>query len=236
VAAGMPVHDTATLSGQVGTLSLNGTATVTYRFFTSHDCSGTAATTQTVTVNANGSVPDSAATSPLAAGLYSYQATYNGNANYNVKTGACEPFTVITPSAPRTPGFWKNHSAQTKSKLPINLGNYTVLTFSSVQSATAVFNNMNCGSSKPNDAYGCLAGHLLATKLNLKNMSDPCIQPVVDKADAFFKGQTVTYAGITATGVVYTGPTASYNLNAAQRNLAIALKNAMDKYNNGGGC
>src|SRR6185503_11234592 len=125
VAAGMPVHDTATLSGQVGTLSLNGTATVTYRFFTSHDCSGTAATTQSVTVNANGSVPDSAATSPLAAGLYSYQATYNGNSNYNAKTGACEPFTVITPSAPRTPGFWKNHSAQTKSKLPINLGNYT---------------------------------------------------------------------------------------------------------------
>jgi hypothetical protein len=95
---------------------------------------------------------------------------------------------------------------------------------------------MNCSSSSANGAIGCLAGHLLATKLNLKNNSSPCIASVVAKTDAFLKGQSVTYAGITAVGINYVGPSASYTLTSAQRNLAIALKDAMDKYNNGGGC
>src|SRR5438094_592441 len=117
--------------------------------------------------------------------------------------------------------------------LPITLGNYSVLRFSlGTQTATAVFNNMNCSTSTANDAIGCLAGHLLAAKLNVKNLSDPCIQPVIDKADAFLKGQSVTYAGITATGVNYIGPGGTYSLDTKQRNLAIALKNALDKYNN----
>jgi hypothetical protein len=95
---------------------------------------------------------------------------------------------------------------------------------------------MRCGSSQPNSAVGCLAGHLLASELNVKFLTSPCIQPVVEKADAFLRGQTVTYAGITATGVDYTGPSATYTLTDAQHSLAIALKNALDKYNNGGGC
>jgi hypothetical protein len=234
VAAGSTVHDSATLTGQVGTFSFNGTATVTYRFFTSHDCSGTASTTETKYLNSNGTVPDSSATGQLAAGTYSYQASYSGNANYNPKTSACEPFTVVVPSAPLTPGYWKNHRAQTTALLPgIKLGNYPVDTFNK---ATAVFDNMNCASSTDNGAIGCLAGHLLATKLNVKNLSDPCIWPVINKADAFLKAQLVTYAGITATGINYVGPSGTYTLSAAQRSLAIALKSAMDKYNNGGGC
>src|SRR6185369_350340 len=99
-ALGKSVHDTATLSGQVGTFSLNGTATVTYSFFKNNDCSGTAFSTENVTVTAGGGVPDSAAQT-LGTGSYSYQATYNGNANYKSKTGACEPFKV----AQATPGI-----------------------------------------------------------------------------------------------------------------------------------
>jgi hypothetical protein len=95
---------------------------------------------------------------------------------------------------------------------------------------------MNCGSSKPNDAIGCLAGHLLASKLNVKNGANSCIQPVIDKADAFLRGQSVTYAGITATGVNYTGPAGTYSISNAQRDLAIALKSALDRYNNRLGC
>jgi hypothetical protein len=237
-AAGSVVHDTATLSGQVGTFSFNGTATVTYRYFTNHTCSSPAATTQTVTVAANGSVPDSGPQTISTPGLYSYQATYNGNANYNTQTGACEPFTIVVPSAPLTPGYWKNHRSQTTALLPgIKLGNYVVGTGTTgFNRATAVFDNMNCGTSSDNSAIGCLAGHLLATKLNVKNLSDPCIWPVINKADAFLTGQLVTYAGITATGINYIGPSATYTLSSAQRSLAIALKSAMDKYNNGGGC
>ena len=70
----------------------------------------------------------------------------------------------------------------------------------------------------------------------MKFLTPVCIQPVIDKADAFLRGESdVTYAGITADGVNYTGP-GTYTLSEAQRNLAIALKNALDKYNNGLGC
>ena len=75
-ALGTTVHDTATLSGQVGSLSLNGTATVTYSFFKTGDCSGTAFSTEDKTVAANDTVPDSSPNGPLGAGDYSYQATY----------------------------------------------------------------------------------------------------------------------------------------------------------------
>src|SRR5439155_732403 len=52
------------------------------------------------TVTAPATVPDSNAFGPLGSGDYSYQATYNGNGNYNSATGACEPFHVnkATPS------------------------------------------------------------------------------------------------------------------------------------------
>jgi hypothetical protein len=91
------VHDTATLAGKVGSFSLNGSATVTYSLFTNNTCTTPANGTESVTVRADESVPDSAAKS-LGAGSYSYRATYNGNGNYNAATGACEPFKVIQKS------------------------------------------------------------------------------------------------------------------------------------------
>ena len=93
---------------------------------------------------------------------------------------------------------------------------------------------MNCSSTKDQDAIGCLAGHLLATKLNLANGSLACpgiLQAVAD-ADAFLKGQTVN--GVP--GINYIGPSGTYKLTAAQRNLVISLKNKFDKYNNNIGC
>ncbi len=131
-----------------------------------------------------------------------------------------------------TPGYWKNHLDQAFALLPnAKLGNtYTV---STKTLATKVYNAMNCSSSKPNDAIGCLAGHLLSTKYNLANGTDACIAAVVTKADAFLSGQVVD--GVT--GINYVGPAGNYSsLTAAQRNLAISLKNALDKYNNNGGC
>ena len=94
-ALGTVVHDTATLSGQVGSFSFNGGATVTYKFFKTNDCTGPpAATSQDVNLVAPATVPDSADSAALAPGDYSYQATYNGNANYKSATGDCEPFHV----------------------------------------------------------------------------------------------------------------------------------------------
>ncbi len=91
---------------------------------------------------------------------------------------------------------------------------------------------MNCSSSKANDAIGCLAGHLLAAKLNVKNGADACIQPVIAQADAFLSGQTVN--GVP--GINYIGPSGTYTLTSAQRALAISLKTALDLYNNNISC
>jgi Prealbumin-like fold domain len=128
---------------------------------------------------------------------------------------------------PRTPGYWKNHPEALT--LGLTIGNYTVATSAD---ALAVF-NANCSGSKANDAVGCLASMLLAAKLNLANGNSTCIQPTIAKADTFLSGGTVTVDGVTTAGVIYTGPSGTYNLTAAQRTIAEALKDALDKYNNG---
>jgi hypothetical protein len=129
----------------------------------------------------------------------------------------------------RTIGYWKTHQAETTALLPKTLGNYPVTTFAQ---ALAVFNSANCSGSKPNDAIGCLAGQLLAAKLNLANASDPCIQATVNKANTFLSGGTVTVGGVTAPGVNYTGPSGTYTLTSFQRTVANLLKSALDSYNN----
>jgi hypothetical protein len=128
-----------------------------------------------------------------------------------------------------TPGYWKNHLGQASQYLPLNLGSYTVDTKTKV---TKVFNAMNCSSSKPNDAIGCLAGHLLAAKLNVANGGDTCILPVIAQADTFLSGGTVN--GVP--GITYTGPSGKYTLSPAQRNLAVSLKTLLDNYNNNISC
>src|SRR5215207_6274988 len=140
------------------------------------------------------------------------------------------PTYTPTPYISRlTPGYWKNHLAQARNYLPLNLGSYPV---NSASQVTKVFNAMNCSSSKPNDAIGCLAGHLLAAKLNVANGTGACISPIITKADAFLSGQVVD--GVT--GISYTGPSGTYTLTTAQRNLAISLKTLLDKYNNNISC
>jgi hypothetical protein len=225
------VSDVATLVNAPA----NAGGNVTYKVYSDSGCTTLFQTAGTKTVGSNNVAASSNQVTFNQLGTYYWVAVYSGNGSIAGGEGKCgdEVVTVVTPSQPRTPGYWKNHEARTTSLLPISLGNFPVGTFSG---ALAVFNNMNCGSSHPNDATGCLAGHLLASKLNVKGLAPVCIQPAIDKADAFLKGQSVTYAGITATGVNYTGPTGTYPLTSTQRSLAIALKRALDKYNNGLGC
>ena len=93
VPLGTSVHDTATISGQVSALPATGT--LTYQFFTTID--GTDAhTDQVVTLNPDGTVPDSALNGPLAAGVYSFIAVYSGDSNYAGSTSAVEPLTVAS--------------------------------------------------------------------------------------------------------------------------------------------
>ncbi len=119
-----------------------------------------------------------------------------------------------------SPGYWKNHSTDTTSLLPQSLGDYVVDTWAKAQ---AVFDSMKCGESQPADALGCLAGHLLAAKLNVANGANPCIAPVIGQADALLRS------------LGYAGP-GTYSLTSSQRETALALKNKLDAYDNSGDC
>jgi hypothetical protein len=120
-----------------------------------------------------------------------------------------------------TPGYWKNHQKHAELLLPVTLGSFAVNDFST---AKAIFDGMNCSSTKDQNAVGCLAGHLLAATLNVKNNASKCIQPTIDAANAFLQS------------IGYSGPTGKYTLTAAQRAQLIQLKDALDKYNNTGNC
>lgn len=89
--------DTATVSGSA---TYPPSGTLTYSLYDNGDCSASPASTDQVTLNEDGSVPDSSSTGPLIAGSYSYQAVYSGDTYNTTSTGACEPFAVaLTPAA-----------------------------------------------------------------------------------------------------------------------------------------
>ena len=92
--AGASAYETATVTGGVVT----PTGTVTYRLFHNQTCTLPAAATWPVSVSTDGTVPNSPGTGALAAGSYSYQASYSGDPTYASSTGACKPFTVLTPA------------------------------------------------------------------------------------------------------------------------------------------
>lgn len=83
--------------------------------------------------------------------------------------------------------------------------------------AKAVFKASSCG--QPADALGCLAGTLLATKLNVANGSvSTCINSTVTAADDF----------LVARG--YHGP-GTYSLTRNQRKTALAYRETLAAYN-----
>jgi len=217
---GVALNDTAHLVGA------SPTGTITFKLFAPGEtCSptGTPARTQTVQVNhGNGDYPTSPGFTANLGGTWQWIAQYSGDDN-NLSTGTdCgdEPVTITNPVARLTPGYWKNHLS--KAQLPQSLGSYTV---DSYDKATAVYGGMNCSNVQDQNAIGCLAGHLLAAKLNVANGADGCIGPTIATADAFLKG------------IGYSGPTASYTtLTASQRSTAISLKTTLDQYNNNISC
>jgi hypothetical protein len=236
---GSQVKDQATISWS-GSLIPSGS--VTYYFFTNGTCTAPSTSQQTVLVNAtNGSVPPTSVQT-LPAGMYSYLAVYSGDTQFKSQTGSCEPFMVGNPAL--TPGYWKNHlsisSALISGNQPFYLGYYLMAGTNAQIGAeiTAVFNNMNCSNSSAQNAIGCLAGQLLAARLNVLNSAPLSITSTIATAQSFLglggTVHTVTYNGITTVGVLYTGPTASFKLTANQRSVAVALADALSAYNASG--
>jgi hypothetical protein len=99
------IHDKLILTAGLGNPAVGGTAT--FKFFSTADCTGTVTATDgpfnLVATNPQTNPATSSVESgnhgPLAAGSYSFQATYNGDdTNYpNKITSACETITVSSP-------------------------------------------------------------------------------------------------------------------------------------------
>lgn len=89
ITVGNSLSDSATL-----TSGLNAGGTITYEFFTGSTCSGTASIVGTPVTVTNGNVPISSVQTFNAAGLYSWNAIYSGDANNGGATSPCEPLTV----------------------------------------------------------------------------------------------------------------------------------------------
>ncbi len=94
-ATGASAYDTATVTGING---ITPTGSVTYNLFTNGACTGTP-TSDTVTLNPDGTVPNSVSTGPLGAGGYSFDASYSGGGTYQSSSSGCEPFSVAEGSA-----------------------------------------------------------------------------------------------------------------------------------------
>jgi len=94
---GAEAYDTATVTGVAGGPTLTGE--VGYSLFANGSCTGTAITQTVVSLNSDGSVPDSGTSGELDPGGYSFQAGYLGDSNYAPSIGRCEPFRVARAAA-----------------------------------------------------------------------------------------------------------------------------------------
>ena len=103
VAAGTPVHDSVTVTGQPG--QPNPTGNVTIDWFTNNTCAGNpAASSGNVALDASGQVDATGFTqTPGGAGFFGFRATYLGDATYTGSVGACEPLTVVDANIQLTP-------------------------------------------------------------------------------------------------------------------------------------
>ncbi len=104
--AGSSAVATAALVAPAGTTPATGS--ITYSLYGDSLCASPPISSQTASLNGDGTVPASAATSPLSAGAYAFAATYSGDAGNAAASSSCAAFTVATaqpvmPSASANP-------------------------------------------------------------------------------------------------------------------------------------
>jgi hypothetical protein len=108
------------------TVTAGATGTVSYSFFSNGTCAGNGTDAGTVAMSTHSSTE-----SRLAAGSYSFRASYNGDGSHTGSTGACESFNV---------------AASTTTTGPIETSITTVL-FNAATNATLVGGNLGAGGS-----------------------------------------------------------------------------------------
>jgi hypothetical protein len=94
------IGDSITDSATLGGATAGASGTVTYHAYAgANTCSGTDLLNSQVSVT-NGGVPSSAAFVPAAAGTYSFQAVYSGDANNNAATSPCSSEQLLVRTNP----------------------------------------------------------------------------------------------------------------------------------------
>ncbi|MBI1741719.1 Ig-like domain repeat protein, partial [Candidatus Acetothermia bacterium] len=183
---GTSVHDKATVSGS----GPAPTSTVTFKLYSTTDCTGSF-TTETVTLSSG--MAESSATTVPNTGL-SYMATYNGDANYNPATSACEPLpavklpsTVVTtihdsshnPITAATVGTSVHDKATVSGSGPVPTG---TVTFS-------LFNNTTCTGSPVSTQTVTLSGGMAESNPTVTALPGLCYQ-VTYSGDANYSPST----------------------------------------------
>ncbi len=110
------------------------------------------------------------------------------------------------------PKFWETHPTATAALLPQSLGHYEV---STATQAAAVFAAMNC-----NDIVNCLAGNMLAAKLDVSHGSSICITGMVFAARTLLEELDCAGPG-------------AYSISPASQSYATKLNNQLASYADG---
>jgi hypothetical protein len=177
---GQSVTDSSTLTGATSTAG----GTVTYSAYAgASTCSGTDLLNSAQTVT-NGTVPGSASFTPTAAGNYSFQAVYSGDANNNGATSVCSTEQLLVKANPTI--------TTSLSKTTANIGD-SITDSSTLHNATA-----NAGGTVTYHAY---AGANTCTGTDLLNSQKTVMNGTVPGSDAF----TPTTAGNYSFQAVYSG-------------------------------
>lgn len=240
---GVPLIATQDTSALSGLSSRTPTGTVTYLLFKNGTCSGSPLSWQIVNLNSDGTVPASTLqVLPTAADTaYSYLAAYSGDWNYNRTYAACEPFIRNCADS-----YWKAHvttaAALIAANQPFYIGDEALAgsTTNIAHDVHAIYANSHTTCRTQTDAgiLGCLALRLLTAQLNVLNGGPNVIDPTVATAQQFLgmggTVSTVTYAGKTTAGIVYTGPTGTYTINYHQATIIRALNTELFNYNDTG--
>lgn len=196
------VHDSAILTGATS----NAGGTVKYSVYAgANTCTGTDLLNSVVTV-VNGIVPDSANFTPTAAGTYSFQATYSGDANNTGPVSSIcstEQLVVNQPQvATRTLGFWQTHTQFTESVFNGTSGGSITLGGMAINTDGKLFGGFLAGISKKSDgtkrsaldqARMQLAQQWLAAELNCEAFTCPAsITTLLSTASTDFSSGTAS--------------------------------------------
>ncbi len=213
---GSSVFDSSTVTPTPAAFTPTGS--VAYTFFTSVDCT-TGGTPAEGGVLVGGVPPNSSTKGPLAAGSYSFQAIYSGDANFAGSTSGCEPLT-ITAGTTATATVIKNAVGGTTVTGALPLGS-SVFDTSTVTPTPATptptgsvaytfFTSVDCTTGGTPAGGGVLVGGVppnSSTKGPLAAGSYS-FQAVFTSGDANFTGSTsgceplTISAGTTATATV----------------------------------